>query len=189
LHGYGDEPTELRTALTPVSQRMHAAVGGPTGPVATTSGPAWFPSEPNDEGPPLHQTLEALRALSLEACLANRLDRDDVSVFGWSQGGATALALALGGGADWRPHAVVGLAAWLPDEPDVRWDFAGSAAAGVRVLLVHGSDDHVVPFPQARSATRVLERHGVDVTLIEVRAGHDLSALLEPAVRWLAAAG
>jgi predicted esterase len=82
---------------------------------------------------------------------------------------------------------VVALAAWLPDEPGLGWDFHGAAASGVRVLLVHGTEDDVVPLPQARSAARVLERHDVEVNLIEVPAGHDLSSLLAPAVTWLGA--
>lgn len=81
---------------------------------------------------------------------------------------------------------VVGLAAWLANEPDLTWGFSGAASAGTRVLLVHGSDDEVVPVQQGRSAHRVLDRHGIDVTWVEVPAGHDLPALLEPVRDWLA---
>jgi len=63
----------------------------------------------------------------------------------------------------------------------VAWDFAAAAAASVRVLLVHGTDDDVVPLAQGRGAQRALERQGVDVTWIEAPAAHDLAALLATA--------
>ena len=46
-------------------------------------------------------------------------------------------------------------------------------------VLVHGVDDPVVPIEQGRSVARVLGRAGLDVTLVEVAAGHDLEILLQ----------
>ncbi len=107
------------------------------------------------------------------------------SCVGWSQGAATALALTLRSGPGLRPPIVIALAPWLPHEPDIAWDFGAAAAAGLRVLLVHGRDDDVVAVELGRSAHRVLERSGVDVTWIEIDAGHDLAALLEVVPGWL----
>jgi predicted esterase len=80
---------------------------------------------------------------------------------------------------------VIALAPWLPNEPDVAWDFAAAAGDGLRVLLVHGRDDEVVAVEQGRSTHRVLERSGVDVTWIEIDAGHDLGALVATVPGWL----
>lgn len=129
-------------------------------------------------------TLDALQSLAHTTCEEHGLDRENVATLGWSQGAATALALGFRADASWRPRVVVGLAAWLANEPDVTWDFrAGSA--GTRVLLVHGSEDEIVPIEQGRSAHRVLDRNGIDVSWIEVRTGHDLEALLAPVKDWL----
>ena len=78
---------------------------------------------------------------------------------------------------------MIALAPWLPNEPGVAWDFAAAAATGLRVLLVHGRDDEVVAVEQGRSAHRVLERSGVDVTWIEIDAAHELGALLDGGAR------
>jgi predicted esterase len=80
---------------------------------------------------------------------------------------------------------VVALAAWLPNEPGIEWDLAAAAAAGSAVALVHGRHDEVVPVQLGRGAARALERHGVDVTWIEIDAGHQLEPLLIAGWEWL----
>jgi predicted esterase len=162
------------------------AVLAPTGPVTTSHGPAWFVSQDGDAGPPLAATLDAIEALADEACAERELQpARDLVVVGWSQGAAAALAMTLRHEAVVRPAVVIALAPWLPNEPHISWDFGAAAAAGLRVLLVHGRDDEVVAVEQGRSTYRVLERSGVDVTWIERGAGHDLAALLEAVPGWL----
>lgn len=152
----------------------------------TAHGAAWFTSHDDDTGPPLSSTLDATEALAAEACAERQLQpARDLVVLGWSQGAAATLALALRGGAALRPAVVIALASWLPNEPDVAWDFATAADGGLRVLLVHGRHDEVVPVEQGRSTHRVLERSGVDVTWIEIDAGHDLGALVATVPEWL----
>jgi predicted esterase len=125
-------------------------------------------------------TLDGLRRSG-----ATWQDDGEVVVLGYSQGAAVALALALGATTSWRPRAVVGLASWLPNEPGLEWDVAAAARAGVRVLLVHGRDDEVVPVEQGRSVERLLTRHDADVTWLEIDGGHELGPLLDAARPWL----
>jgi phospholipase/carboxylesterase len=183
LHGYGDDPAGLAatgTALDPTSTLLV-----PTGPVDAGGRPAWFASGPADRGPPLVTTLDALDALIDATCETHHLDPSDTAVLGYSQGAAAALALAFRVGARRRPAHVVVHAAWLLDEPDVDWALAEGGAT--RALLTHGRDDDVVPVQQGRSAARVLERHGVDATFVEIDAGHDLGHFpVDEAARWLA---
>ncbi len=158
----------------------------PTGPVTTAHGPAWFASQEGDAGPPLAGTLDAIEAMADEACSERQLrSASDLVVVGWSQGAAAALAMTLRREAVVRPAVLVALAPWLPNEPDISWDFAAAAATGLRVLLVHGRDDEVVAVEQGRSTYRVLERSGLDVTWVEIDAGHDLAELLEAVPGWL----
>jgi oxygen-dependent protoporphyrinogen oxidase len=185
LHGYEDEPGLLAERLRSARADHRWASSAPAGPTRAAGGPAWFASLDGDEGPPLATTLDALERHARALHADHGLDAANTIVFGWSQGAAAALALALRAGGSWHPRIVVALSPWLVDEPDVEWDFAGARARGTHVLLVHGAGDDVVPVTQARSTLRVLDRAGVDVTLVEVDAGHDLPALLPPALAWL----
>lgn len=171
LHGHGDDPSEFSAAIAPLAESSARALVVPPGPVRSAGGRAWFPSLADDDGPALAPTLDRL-----DAMISAAGDPADIVLLGWSQGAATALATVLRLGAAIRPRLVVALAAWLPNEPDVAWDIA--AAQSTRFLLVHGVDDPVVPVEQGRSAARVLERAGLDVSIVEVAAAHDLPLLL-----------
>lgn len=174
LHGYGDAPDRLPAALVP---SLPARVGliVPSGPVSTAEGPAWFAADTPAGAPPLSDTLDALVELIEQSARTASVDVRSVTVVGYSQGAATALALACRATPGWRPVTTVAIAPWLTDEPDITWDFAAAADLGGRVLLVQGDHDEVVPTAQARSAARVLERHGVAVSLIEHPGGHALA--------------
>jgi predicted esterase len=186
LHGYEDDPSALTVLLAPLAAARNWAVVAPTGPVRARHGAAWFTSLEGDAGPSFATTLDATEALAADACTERRLEPGrDLIVLGWSQGAAAALALALRVGAAVRPAIVIALAPWLPNEPDIAWDFGTAAASGLRALLVHGRDDEVVAVERGRSTHRVLERSGVDVTWIELDAGHDLAALLAAVPGWL----
>jgi phospholipase/carboxylesterase len=182
LHGYGDPPGRLRETLAP-SLPIGSGLVVPTGPVHTADGPAWFAGEPDGDGPPLSETLDALASLIEQSARTTSLDDRAITVVGYSQGAATALALACRATDGWRPHTTIAIAPWLTDEPDISWDFAAAADRGGRVLLVQGEHDDVVPTAQARSAARVLERHEVSVTLIEHPGGHALDDVPADAVR------
>ncbi len=51
---------------------------------------------------------------------------------------------------------------------------------------MHGTDDDVVIVQQGRSAARLLERHGVAVTYVELPGGHHLGDAADARVAaWL----
>jgi predicted esterase len=182
LHGYDDEPAALLSQLRALDPDHRYSIVAPTGSTTTESGGvAWFPSSAGDHGPPLVETLETLRTSGVELSPTF----DDIVILGYSQGAATALALALGATTGWRPSAVVALAAWLPNEPGLEWDLAGATRRGLRALLVHGAHDDVVPVEQGRSVERLLTRQGIDVTWLELDAGHALGPLAHAAREWL----
>lgn len=196
LHGHGDEPVDLidRAARLVGPDTLLIA---PIGPVTTaTGGPAWFASVPSDEAedgsePDLPTALDRLDLLLRELTAPHRASPDAGTVteglVGYSQGAATALALAFRTAPDprWRPAAVATVAGWLPHEPGIDWDPAGAADA-TRALLIHGEDDEVVDPQLGRGAARVLERAGVDVAREDEPSGHDLTdAALHRALRFV----
>jgi phospholipase/carboxylesterase len=132
------------------------------------------------------QTLDRLRAsIPARHTESDDTESDDIVVLGYSQGAAVALALALAASSGWRPTAVVALAAWLPHEPGLDWDLTAAEHAHLRVLLVHGTHDEVVPAAQGRSAHRLLARHGIETSYRELETAHQLAPLAEAAREWL----
>lgn len=159
----------------------------PQGPHHTDGGPAWFAPDWDDEtDTTLAVSLGLLDEVVADESRVLGVDPSEALVIGYSQGGATALASALRGGAPHRFDRVVAVAGYLPDlgacdEGGPGWAFA-EAAGSTSVLLVHGMHDESVPVVQARSAARVLERNGIEVDLVEVDADHRLGGELASVV-------
>lgn len=173
LHGHGDEPSAIRSWASEMAGEETLCL--PPGPLEVPGGGlAWFDAgEPGD--------LERLVAELDAGLLATPgQTRSDV-VVGWSQGAAAGLAYTM------RPDApevvgVVVLAGWLPELDGMTW----VVRPHLPVLVVHGSDDEVVPVQAGKSAARVLERWGADVTWHEIPGGHTVSVEMVRVVKdWL----
>lgn len=170
LHGGQSVSTEPTTAAQPAVLRMvpvagavrRAVRGGgvlvlrPRFRVRGWNGP---------QACPVHDLTELLAGIS------GRLGPVPVVLIGHSMGARAALRAA------GHPlvTAVAGLASWLPPEEPV------GQLAGRRVLLAHGSADHVVS-PAGTWAYAGRARSVGPVATIEVRAGDH--ALLRQARRW-----
>lgn len=186
LHGYQDDPSSwlgLTDTLDP-GGRFDFVI--PRAPFETPGGPAWFAADlersPDER---LADSLTALDALIATEAAALDLAPTATTVVGYSQGGATALALAFRAGRPVTYAAVAVLAGYLPSAEDLEWDFI-TAAGVTKTLIVHGTDDEAVPVLQARSATKVLGRNDVDYDFAEVDTGHGLGpTLVAPLIRWL----
>jgi predicted esterase len=156
----------------------------PRGPIETGVGPSWF-----DEGSDLATALDAVDDLIDEQAAKLGVPRASVVVGGLSQGGAAALALALR--RNHRPSvgAAFCVSGFLLPPDQVDYDFA--RAAGVPVLVSHGTDDEVVAIQQGRSAARTLERNALRVRFREhAGVGHELDPAELADVRdWLAELG
>lgn len=170
LHGGQSVSTEPTTAaqpavlrMVPVARAVRRAVRGsgvlvlrPRFRVRGWNGP---------QACPVHDLTELLAGIS------GRFGPVPVVLIGHSMGARAALRVA------GHPlvTAVAGLAPWLPPEEPV------GQLAGRRVLLVHGSADHVVS-PAATWAYADRARSAGPVATIEVRNGDH--ALLRQARRW-----
>ena len=195
LHGYEDPPGRRRV-VPPDDPRWHLLE--PRGPVELAGGPAWFASD--DDGPVEAQLMASVRLVQAVVGSADPDgDHHRVTVGGFSQGGAVALAAALSAGVDPAgagqtdesdvhrpPGAVFCVNGWLPHAPALGYDPAALVASGTRVLVVASADDEVVPVQQGRSAARWLERAGVDAAYVEVPGGHAVGPEARAAVvAWL----
>jgi phospholipase/carboxylesterase len=182
--GYGDEPARVVRHLDVVDPdgRWHVAVVRPR--LETPDGPAWFTV--GEHGPDAEQLATGVADLtSTAAALLDRhgLTSSSLTVAGFSQGGALALAATLDPGAVVRPASVAALAAYLPHRER---DQEPALAEGRHVLIAHWADDEVVDALLGRSAAKALERAGALVTWNEVDGGHHLAPHLVDVLRaWL----
>ena len=175
LHGHQDDPVALAARLATLPEGLHVVTPRST---IDDGGPVWFRSD--EHGPveaDLLASLDQIEAAITDACAEGGFGRDQVVVGGFSQGGATALALVLRGGGGESPVAgVFCVSGWLPHADAIAYDASALAAGGTRALVVHGADDEVVAVQQGRSAARYLDRHGVTTRFVELPGDHHLGA-------------
>jgi phospholipase/carboxylesterase len=182
LHGHGDDPALLAHRRDELDPDHRATLVAPSGPVALEGGGrAWF----HDHGAPGDgDALVAAVDHAIDEGIARATTGPaTVALVGWSQGGAAALAYAVRASAP-RLAGVATIAGWLPPVDGLEW----APRPDLRVLMVHGEDDEVVPLPLGRSAARFLEREGAEVTWATRPAGHRLEpAMTATVAAWLAA--
>ena len=156
-----------------------STVIAPRGPWAAGDGFSWFDHDTDDLRPVLAVIDDAIESVSASPAPPTILVAS-------SQGAAVALAAALRPPP--RPHltAVVAFAGFLPEPDALRLD-RDAADDRPAVWLWSGEDDVVVPPMRVRSAARVLERHGLAVTVANGSGGHVVSENAVAAARdWLA---
>jgi phospholipase/carboxylesterase len=190
LHGWGASAHDL-LGIAPMVQQGDVLFLCPQGPMELEVGPGqkgygWFPLSNVGEIEPA--SLVGARGL-IEGFLEDALERYPIDperliLMGFSQGGVMAYDLALG-----RPErfaALVALSSWLPDAviaalPD------DPARASLATLLVHGSQDPMIPIENAQEARAKLEALGVTAAWGEYEMGHEINPhALRDLLGWLA---
>ena len=174
LHGFGGHPDSYDL------ESLRRGVGSTSvvrarGPVTTESGFGWWDGEDQDPSPDtLANAIAAVRDQLPQTT-------DPLVLVGFSQGGAAALEAGLlaAHGFVAPVAAVVAVAGFLVSPPD---DIRNPPP----VLFVHPTDDSVVDVFLAERATRLLTRHGVDASFVEVPGDHAWSnAIVDSVVKFL----
>ena len=189
LHGWGASAHDL-IGLAPILNRGEALVLSPQGPVGIRipDGPVgygWYPLGEGGPGSPEEMTRASELVLAFLDAAQERypIDPRKIVLLGFSQGGALAFDLALRDSS--RFAGLAGLSCWLPDhlaeqiQPE-------SAHQSLPVLVVHGTEDPMVPVDRARESRQQLTRLGVALTYREYEMGHEISVeALRDIVTWL----
>lgn len=192
IHGFGASANDL-LGLAPFLRGGEALMVCPQGPVGVgmpdrpgvVIGWAWFPLAGGREPDPseVGRAARALEAFVDQALERYPADRRKVLLLGFSQGGVMAYDLFLR-----QPERFAGLAAlssWLPP------DLAATAAPaeglkGAPVLVVHGTEDPMIPVERAQESREALLGTGVSLTYRELPMGHEISAdALRTLVEWI----
>jgi phospholipase/carboxylesterase len=189
IHGWGASAHDL-IGLAPILHRGEALVLCPEGPVALQVAPGmvghgWFPLSTGRPPDPL-EFARASRTLAEfvdEACDRYPVDRRHLVLLGFSQGGVMAFDLFLRDPA--RYAGLAALSSWLP--PDLARTVPPSEAhKGRPVLVMHGTQDPMIPVDRARESREELLRFGVSLGYREFEMGHEISPeALRALVEWL----
>ena len=189
LHGWGASAHDL-LGLAPYLQGGEALVLCPQGPVAFETGPGqrghgWFPISSGTPMDPVAfvRGRGVLAAWLDEATSRYPIDRKNLAVLGFSQGGVMAFDLVLR-----APERFAGLAAlstWLPDDLANAIP-ASDALTSFPVLVQHGTKDPMIPLERAIETRDRLARLHVDLSYREYEMEHAISPeSLRDLVAWL----
>mgnify|MGYP001826345888 CR=1 FL=1 len=189
LHGWGASAHDL-IGLAPVLHRGEALVLSPQGPVVVRmpGGPVgygWYPFGEDGRGSPEEIARASERVLGFLEAAQQRypIDPRKIVLLGFSQGGALAFDLALSDSS--RFAGLAGLSCWLPDRlaSEIQPD---SGHQSLPVLVVHGTEDPMVPVARARESRQRLTALGVALSYREYEMGHEICAdALRDLVSWL----
>jgi len=189
LHGWGANAHDL-IGLAPILNRGEALVLSPQGPVGIRipNGPVgygWYPLGEGAQGDPAEVTRASELVLAFLDAAQERypIDPRKIVLLGFSQGGALAFDLALRDSS--RFAGMAGLSCWLSSQLADQIQ-PESAHQSLPVLLVHGTEDPMVPVDRARESRERLTRLGVALTYREYEMGHEISVeALRDIVTWL----
>lgn len=190
LHGWGASAHDL-LGLSPILHGGRAIVLCPQGPVAFQPGPqmptgyGWFPLSP---GRPPDRTAISMSQGLIEifiddACERYPIDPRKLVLVGFSQGAFMAFLLALNDPA--RYAGLLAMSSWLPDE--LADEIAPQSAHELLpTLMIHGTEDPMIPIDRAYATRDALLRLKVPVAFREFPMGHEIRPeALREIVGWL----
>jgi phospholipase/carboxylesterase len=187
LHGVGSHEHDLMGLAPYVDPRFF--VISARAPITLAPGAyAWFHVEFTSTGPSIiPEEAETSRVLLLrfieDAVERYALDSRRVYLMGFSQGAIISLSLALT-----EPHHVAGVVAMSGRIlPQVVSNLASpKEMEGLPILVVHGTEDIVLPVDYGRAARDILSKLPVDLTYREYPMGHHVTdESLRDVTRWL----
>lgn len=190
LHGHGSDPGSIHPFYRERRDDGWMRVC-PAGRVAVDGGRAWFADGPRGADPvSLESAIVDVCAVIDAAVGELGLDRSAVVLGGFSQGAATALAVAarLGAQGGVRLGGLLVQAGFVPEA--IGHEVEVSATAARSVLVQHPVDDDVVPSFMGEDLSASLgAASGVgEVELQLLPGGHAVSPqMVEASAAWLAA--
>ena len=173
LHGWGADGNDLADVAYPISVRLPgAAFFVPNGPAPCKLNPAgreWFDVDDRVNGP-----VEAAPIIDKAVSLAlSELDLlpAALALAGFSQGGMMSLHCGL------RQNPAIAAIVSFSGALLLHDDLVNNTVESVYppVLLIHGTDDSVVPFSLQAASCDLLKRRSIDVKTIECSGlGHGI---------------
>jgi phospholipase/carboxylesterase len=173
LHGYGSNEYDLFELANLLDPRLH--IVSLRAPINVGFGFAWYQlyGTPGNLIPDPATRTQAIG--TLQHCVAEipphvQTDPRRTYLFGFSQGAALSLALALH--APDRVAGVIAISGYLDPETTAGAD--PSVLQGREILMIHGMYDDVIPVEAARQSRVYLEQHAARLQYHENPIGHSI---------------
>lgn len=165
LHGWGSNAQDL-AALGPVLNWQNTQMMFPNAPFPhpqVSGGKMWYDlQQPDEEG--LNHSREVLGNWLTDLAVSTGIPPQRTFLIGFSQGGAMTLDV----GFTFPFAGLCSLSGYLHSEPQ------GSTTAPP-TLIIHGTEDPVVPLQAAQRARDTLQQQGVKVTYQEFPMQHEIT--------------
>jgi len=188
LHGFGASAHDL-IGLAPILHGGGALVLCPQGPLAFEIGQGmlgfgWANPTQGDGGSlgEHERAADAVRAFLHGALDRYPIDRRKIVPMGFSQGGVVAYDLVLR--EPGRFAGLVALSSWLPGPLDEAFP-PQDELQNLPALVVHGTEDPMIPVERGRESRERLMKRGLNVTFREYEMGHEIRPeALRDLVQW-----
>ncbi len=179
LHGYGGTPGMIEPAVRSLRADTSCLLARAPFPLRQepegTVGYAWMVSAKGRHDAEGRRLSEDLVVRALEGAGPHRTPP---VLLGFSQGAFLAITTALTHPG--RFGGVLALAGWA--NPEVTAELLAKRPR-VGIVLIHGTEDDLVPIARAREALRLLTDGGVPARLVAVPGGHRFGREMATAVR------
>ncbi len=177
VHGYGSHEKDL-FSFAPQIDESYVVVSVQAPFTLTPFGYAWYAIEYDPDNHKFINTEQALQSRDLivkfigEVVEKFKVDKNDVTLMGFSQGAILSYAVALS--FPKRIRRVVAMSGYI-DKDLLKSGYETSDFSHLEMFCSHGSEDEVVPVAWDRKTQPFLEDLGIKNTYREYPVGHGVS--------------
>lgn len=177
LHGYGSDEKDLFSFAGELPDELFIISAKAPYPLQPY-GNAWYALNFDPAGKKFSNDEQAIESRDLvlkfidEVISGYPVDKDNISLLGFSQGTILSYAVALS-----HPEKiknVIALSGYI-NEDIIKENYPKNDFTGLSVYASHGSQDQVIPVTWARKAPELLKTLGVEHTYSEFPLGHGVS--------------
>ena len=173
FHGYRSDENDLLSLVTSLQSTHH--IFSVRGPLTFMFGGYAFWDMEDLDNPNLEQyqrVVESVQKFISNAIAKYDLDKDDITLLGFSQGAVLVLSIALK--AQKLVNKVVALSGHLPYFAKDK-EYAIQNLGDLHIFISHGINDNVVPYAWGKESKEYFVAHGADVTFKSYASGHYVS--------------
>ena len=183
LHGYGSDANDLFGFKDELPDELFIISAQAPYPLPPY-GNAWYALNFTNEGGKFSDDIQAVESRKkilkfIDEVVENyAVDKDNVTLLGFSQGTILSYAVALS-----HPEKiknVIALSGYI-HEPILEKEYRENDFSKLSIYASHGTQDQVIPISWARRSPEILKSLGIDYTYSEFPVGHgvDLQNLME----------
>ncbi|UOB17363.1 alpha/beta hydrolase [Abyssalbus ytuae] len=177
FHGYGSNEEDLFSFVSELPEELFIiSVRAPH--TLMPYGYAWYsihfdaPEGKWSDDEEAIQSREIMKSFIEEACEAYNLDKNNITLLGFSQGAILSYSLALS--YPDKVKNVIALSGYL-NENILAENYSDNNFSNIHIYASHGSADQVIPVEWARKTPEILKDINVDFEYKEFPVGHGVS--------------